>query len=63
MSNDEYQHKTFCEEVKSMRKPKMKVDLAVFPGLALGISFPRNNYVDIIICVLCFGVHIKFKRR
>lgn len=61
MSNDEYQHKTFCQEVNMRNKPK--ITFSIFPGICLGISFPMSNYQDIVLGILCFGITIKYRKK
>lgn len=46
-----------------MKLPKVKVDITVFPGLALGFSFPMGHYVDAVIAILCFNINFKWRKR
>jgi hypothetical protein len=46
-----------------MKISKIKVDVTVFTGLALGVSFPMNHYVDGMIKVLCFNINFKWRKR
>lgn len=63
MSNDEYQQqRLFCQDIKT-KKPKMKVSITAFRGLTLGVHFPFNHYVDITLCILCWGIHFKWRKR
>jgi hypothetical protein len=63
MSNHEYEHRhLFCDQVK-MKKKKLKIDVTTFPGLCFGVSFPLQDYVDCTICILCFGIHIKWRKK
>lgn len=43
--------------------PKIKVDVTVFPGVALGVSFPMTHYVDGVIAILCFNINFKWRKR
>ncbi len=46
-----------------MKFLKVKVDVTVFPGLALGISFPMNYYVDAVLGILFFNINFKWRKR
>lgn len=64
MSNDPYQHRDlFCNKVKMNNKKRIKIDASIYPGLCLGVSFPMDHYVDMTICILCFGIHFKWRKR
>lgn len=65
MSNDEYQHQTFCQTVKMKKRPKVKIDLTLYPGvlLGLGVHFPFTHYIDASIIILCFSINIKWRKR
>jgi hypothetical protein len=52
----------FCEKVK-MKKKKFKIDVTYFPGICFGVSFPMTDYVDCTLCIVCFGVHLKWRKR
>ena len=62
MSNDEYQQRRFCQDIKPL-KPKMKISVSSYRGLTVGIHFPFNDYVDITLCILCWGIHFKWRKR
>ncbi len=63
MSNNEFENRyLFCEKVK-MKKKRFKIDVTYFTGICFGISFPMTDYVDCTLCIACFGVHIKWRKR
>jgi hypothetical protein len=64
MSNDDYQqYRFFCEEVKAMKEPRIKIDFKLFPGVCFGITFPMQRYTDMHIVFLCIGIYIKWRKR
>ena len=40
-----------------------KIDITIFPGLGLGISFPMTSYIDARIAILCFNINFKWRKR
>ena len=62
MSNNEYEHQTFCQQVK-MKKSKIKISFTTFPGLCIGIGFPWTDYSDMYITILFIGIHFKWRKR
>lgn len=46
-----------------MKLLKIKADITVFSGLALGIAFPMTHYADAIIVILCFNINFKWRKR
>lgn len=52
----------FCQEI-NMKKSRFKITVHTFPGICLGVLFPRDYYTDMSISILCINISIKWRKR
>jgi hypothetical protein len=46
-----------------MSKYTFKVSFSTYKGIIFGIGVPMTDYVDLTLCIACFAIHFKFKKR